>query len=131
MPRGSKGEKRSADVIGAAVMAGYTSVSTMQTTRRVHALIERSEHHREHSAESTVKSPDRVGKGAGMPFNGSSHPRMSKLQQQRTTGSEENRTLPINLPGERPRTEHTLSGSSGCRAHALQLTFQAFRADYQ
>jgi hypothetical protein len=79
----------------------------MQTPRRVHALIKRSEHHREHSAEGTVKSPDRVGKGVGMLLDRGGHPRVSKLQQQRSPGSEKDCTLPIDLPGERPRTEHT------------------------
>jgi hypothetical protein len=72
----------------------------MQTTRCVHALVERSKHHGEHSAEGSVKPADRIGKGVRMPFDRSGDPRVRKLQQQGTAGAEENRALAIDLPGE-------------------------------
>jgi hypothetical protein len=53
----------------------------MQTSRCAHALIERSEHDRENSPKGTMKSPDRIGKCVGMLFDGSRHPRVSKLQE--------------------------------------------------
>jgi hypothetical protein len=111
--------------LGRALGRAVVEEVRLVSTSFMHALIKRSENHREHSAERTVKSPDRVVLDLG------GHPRVSKLQQQCPTGSEKDCTPPIDLPCERPRPEYTLSGSSCCRAHLLQFTFQAFRrADY-
>jgi hypothetical protein len=53
----------------------------MQTTRCAHALVERSKHHGEHSAEGSVKPPDRISKCVRMLFDSSGYRRVRKLQQ--------------------------------------------------
>jgi len=62
-----------------------------------------------------------------MLLNRGSHPQVGKLQQQCTTGSEKDCTPPIDLPGERPRPEYTLSGSSGRRAPSTSTRVPGFQ----
>src|SRR5271166_4835268 len=98
-------------------------------TSRAHALIERSKHHGKHSAEGTMKSSHRIRKGIGMLFDRGGDPRVSKLQQQRTTGSKEDCALPIDLPGKRPGAEHPQNPPASGLTPRVNLKSKALRTD--
>jgi hypothetical protein len=61
---------------------------------------------------------NRVGKSVGMRLDRGGEPRRDQPAAVAHDRLPKKIALsPINLPGERPRPEHTLSGASGCRAH--------------
>src|SRR5262245_62548801 len=82
------------------------SVATMQAARRLEALSERPEDHRENGAEGAMETADGIGKRIRVLLDCGGDPGMSELQQQRAARSQEGRGLSIDLPGDRPRTEY-------------------------
>src|SRR5262249_29476987 len=54
---------------------------------------------------------------------------MGELQKYRAARSQENRGLPIDRPGDRPRTEYARERAGRHTAYQVQLALQAFRAD--
>jgi hypothetical protein len=62
-------------------------------------------------------------------LDGGGNPRMRELQQQRAPRAQENCGLPIYLPRDRLRAEHTREGIGRGKAHCDQLAFQIFRVD--
>src|SRR5262245_14752429 len=101
----------------------------MQAARRLEALSERPEDHRENGAEGAMETADGIGKRVRVLLDGGGDPGMSELQQQRTARSQEGRGLPIDLPGDRPRTEYACERTGRRTAYQVQLALQVFRAD--
>ena len=73
----------------------------MQAASCVEALIERAEDHREHRAEGTMESADRIRERLGVLLDGSGNPWMRELQQERAASAQEDRSLPVHPPGHR------------------------------
>src|SRR6266581_7117911 len=101
----------------------------MEATRCVEALSERPEDHREDGAEGAMEAANRIGKRVRVLFDCSGNPGMGELQQQRAARSQENRGLPVDLPGDRSRTEYAQEGTGRRTAYQVQLALEAFRAD--
>src|SRR5262249_9235354 len=105
------------------------SVATMQAARRLEALSERPEDHRENGAEGAMETADGIGKRVRVLLDCGGDPGMSELQQQRAARSQEGRGLSIDLPGDRPRTEYACERTGRRTAYQVQLALQVFRAD--
>jgi hypothetical protein len=101
----------------------------MQAAGGAKTLVERTEHHRENSAECAMKTPDRISKRVRMLFDRGGDPRVSKLQQQRAARAQEYCSFPIDLPGDRSIAKDAGKRASRCRAHPVQLILQAFSVD--
>jgi hypothetical protein len=104
-------------------------VAAMQTAGCIEALIEGAEDHREDGTEGSMESADRIDKCIRVLLDGSGNPGMGKLQQERAARAQENCGLPVDLPGDRPRTEDARERIGRSTAHGGQLAFQPFRAD--
>src|SRR5262249_13569118 len=82
------------------------SVAMMQAVRGLEALTERPEDHREDGAEGAMEAANGIGERVRVLFDRGGNPGMGELQQQRAARSQEDRGLPVDLPGDRSRTEY-------------------------
>jgi hypothetical protein len=76
-----------------------------------------------------MKSADRIGKCIRVLLDGRGNPGMGKLQQERAARAQEYCGLPVDLPGNRARTEDAREWIDRGTADGGQLAFQPFRAD--
>src|SRR5439155_24777379 len=94
----------------------------------VEALIERAEDHREHGAEGSMESANRIRERIRLLLDGSGNPWMCELQQQRAARAQEYRSLPVHPPGHRSRTEYAREWTGRRTAYQSQLALECFRA---
>jgi len=100
----------------------------MQAAGCVEALIERAEDHREHGAEGSMESANRIRERIRLLLDGSGNPWMCELQQQRAARAQEYRSLPVHPPGHRSRTEYAREWTGRRTAYQIQLALECFRA---
>jgi hypothetical protein len=101
----------------------------MQAARGLAALTERPENHREDGAEGAMEAANGIGEHVRVLFDCSGNPGMGELQQQRAARSQKHRGLPVDLPGDRSRTEYARERTGSRTTHQVQLALQAFHAD--
>src|SRR5262249_2277599 len=80
-------------------------------------------------AEGAMETANRIGKRVRVLLDRGGNPGMGELQQQGAARSQENCGLPVDLPGDRSRTEYARERTGRRTTHQVQLALQAFRAD--
>src|SRR5262249_7490387 len=101
----------------------------MQAARRGETLLETAEHHGERDVKGAVEAPDWMRKSIGMLLDGGGDPGVRELHEQRAAGTEKNRSLAVDLPGDGVRTKQARVGARRRRAREVQFALQAFRID--
>jgi hypothetical protein len=96
----------------------------MQPVGRGERLIEPAKHHRENGVERSVEPANGIGKSPGMLGDARGDPGMRQLKQQGAAGAKEDGRLAVDPPGQRSRTEDSLTWSGRCLANGVETAFK-------
>src|SRR5215475_8009362 len=96
----------------------------MQMSGSGKGLVERAEHHCKHDVEGSMKTANRICKGARVLGDGGGDPGMRKLKQQSATGAQEYHGFPVDPPSDRGWTKNAFNRSGGSSPNDIKSRFQ-------